>query len=143
MSAVTGSNYDIAIVGAGPVGSLCALVHGRKGYRVALLEASAKPTKRMAGEWLHPPAVRILKDIGIELDQQPRSTLGRGFVVLPEDDSDLIVLPYSDGVYSLACDHNLIVSGLRDAIENLPEIDFISPARVRSIEGKRVFFWEL
>ena len=140
MSAVTGSNYDIAIVGAGPVGSLCALVHGRKGYRVALLEASAKPTKRMAGEWLHPPAVRILKDIGIELDQQPRSTLGRGFVVLPEDDSDLIVLPYSDGVYSLACDHNLIVSGLRDAIENQPEIDFISPARVRSIEGKRVFF---
>ena len=133
-------DYDVVIVGAGPVGSLCAVAHARKGARVALLEANPKSSRRMAGEWLHPPAVRILRELGIELERQPRSTRGRGFVVLPEDGSDPIVLPYSDGSYGLSCEHEAIVSVLRDAVENESDVDFIHRARVRSVEDGRVVF---
>ena len=140
MNDATIGRYDVVIVGAGPVGSLCALAHARKGARVALLEANPNASKRMAGEWLHPPAVRMLREVGIRLDAQPRSTTGKGFVVFPEDGSEPILLPYVDGAHGLACEHAVIVSSLRDAIENEPGVDFIPHARVRSVEDERVTF---
>ena len=140
MSDATVRRYDVVIVGAGPVGSLCALAHARKGARVALLEANPDVSKRMAGEWLHPPAVRMLRELGIRLDAQPRSTTGKGFVVFPEDGSEPIELPYPEGLHGLACEHAAIVSNLREAIENEPGVDFIPHARVRSVEDERVTF---
>ena len=140
MSDATVRLYDVAIVGAGPVGSLCALAHARKGARVALLEANPEASKRMAGEWLHPLAVRMLRELGINLDTQPLSTAGKGFVVFPEDGSEPIELPYPGGLHGLACEHAAIVSNLRDAIENEPGVDFIPYARVRAVEDARVTF---
>ena len=140
MSGTTVRHYDVVIVGAGPVGSLCALAHARKGTRVALLEANPNASKRMAGEWLHPPAVRMLNEVGIRLDTQPLSTPGKGFVVFPEDGSEPIVLPYPEGLHGLACEHATIVSNLREAIEHEPGVDFIPHARVRSVEDERVTF---
>ena len=140
MSDTNLGRYDVVIVGAGPVGSLCALAHARKGARVALLEANPNASKRMAGEWLHPPAVRMLRDVGIRLDTQPRSTTGKGFVVFPEDGSEPIMLPYPEGLHGLACEHAAIVSNLREAIENEPGVDFIAYARVRTVEDERVTF---
>ncbi|MDE0657678.1 MAG: FAD-dependent oxidoreductase, partial [Acidimicrobiaceae bacterium] len=60
MASTESRRYDVAIVGAGPVGSLCALAHARNGYSVVVLEANPNTSKRLAGEWLHPPSVRIL-----------------------------------------------------------------------------------
>ena len=125
MSGGASKRYDVAVVGAGPVGSLCALAHARKGARVALLEANPKASGRLAGEWLHPPAVRILRDIGVEVDTLPRSSTGKGFVVFPEDGSEPIVLPYLGESRGLACDHAVLVSKLREAVENQTGVDFI------------------
>ncbi len=133
-------DYDVVIVGAGPVGSLCAIAFARKGARVALLEANPKSSRRMAGEWLHPPAVRILRGLGIELEEQPRSTRGRGFVVLPEDGSEPIVLPYANGSHGLSCEHEALVSTLREAAKSESDVAFIDRARVRSVENGRVAF---
>ena len=133
-------NYDVAIVGAGPAGSLCALAHARKGARVALLEANPKASRRLAGEWLHPPAVQILRDFGIAFDTQPGSTTGKGFVVFPEDGSDPIVLPYPHGSQGLACSHATLVSRLREAAENESGVDFLPHARVRGVDDGRVTF---
>ena len=132
--------YDVAIVGAGPVGSLCALAHARNGAQVALLEANVKAAGRLAGEWLHPPAARMLRDVGIDVDTLPNSTPGIGFVVFPEDGSEPIQLPCPDGSLGLACDHALLVSKLHEAIEDEAGIDFFSNARVSSIEGQTVRF---
>ena len=140
MNGAASLRYDVAVVGAGPVGSLCALAHVRNGARVALLEANPKASERLAGEWLHPPAVRILRDVGIEVDALPRSSAGRGFVVFPEDGSEPIVLPYLDGSEGLACDHAVLVSKLREAIENETGVDFISHARVNGVEDERLTY---
>ena len=140
MSGAARCRYDVAIVGAGPVGSFCALAHARKGARVALLEANPKASRRMAGEWLHPPAVQMLRDVGIGLDAMPGSTACKGFVVLPEDGSEPIVLPYPDGSHGVACEHAALVSRLREAARNEPGIDFIRDARVRAVEDERLVF---
>ena len=140
MSDAASRQYDVAIVGSGPVGSLCALAHARKGARVALLEANPKASERLAGEWLHPPGVRILREVGIELDGPPRSTEGKGFVVFPEDGSEAIVLQYVGDSQGLACEHSLLVSRLREAIGNKADIDFIPHARVNAVGDERLTF---
>jgi len=140
VSGASPRRYDVAIVGGGPVGSLCALAHARKGARVALLEANPEASKRLAGEWLHPPAVRLLREIGIALDTQPPTGAGNGFVVYPEDDSEPIILPYPDGAHGLACEHAVLVSHLHEAIEKESSIDFIFNAQVREIEDGRITF---
>ncbi|MCY4286619.1 MAG: FAD-dependent oxidoreductase [Thiotrichales bacterium] len=132
--------YDVAIVGAGPVGSVCALAHARRGAHVALLEANPKAAERMAGEWLHPPAVRILRDLGIDLDALPRSATGNGFVVFPEDGSKPITLPYPSGSQGLVCEHALLVSTLREAIEDEAAIDFVDRARVKEVQDQRLTY---
>ena len=140
MSGTASPRYDVAIVGAGPVGTLCALAYARNGARVALLEGNPKASGRLAGEWLHPPAVRTLRDMGIEVDGLPRSTEGKGFVVYPEDGSEAIVLPYGGDSRGLACDHSLLVSRLREAIGDEAAVDFISHARVKAVEEGRLAF---
>ena len=140
MSGAASRRYDVAIVGAGPVGSLCALAHARKGARVALLEANPKASARLAGEWLHPPGVRILHDFGIGLDTLPRSAAGKGFVVFPDDGSEPIVLPYMNGSQGLACEHALLVSKLREAVENEADVDFFTHARVNAVEDGRLTY---
>ncbi len=140
MSAAAGRPYDVAIVGAGPVGSLCALAHAREGARVALLEANPKASGRLAGEWLHPPAVKMLQEVGIDIDTLPGSAAGKGFVVFPEDGSEPIPLPYPDGSRGLACDHALLVSRLREAIGNEASVDFIPHARVNAVDDGRAVY---
>ena len=140
MSSAAPGRYDVAIVGAGPVGSLCALAHAQQGARVALLEANPKASRRLAGEWLHPPAVRMLQSVGIALDTQPRSTRGQGFAVFPEDGSEPIVLPYPDGAHGVACEHAALVARLHEAVANEPDIDFLLHARVTEVEDGRLGF---
>ena len=140
MSVATSPHYDVAVVGGGPVGSFCALAHARAGARVALLEANPKASRRLAGEWLHPPAVRMLRAVGLNLDDEPRSAPGKGFVVSPEDRSEPIVLPYPGGRVGVACEHAALVSALHKALENEPGVDYHANTRVRSVEDRRVGF---
>ena len=111
-----------------------------RALKVALLEANPKASERLAGEWLHPPAVRMLREVGINVDTLPRSTAGKGFVVFPEDDSEPIPLPYPDGSRGLACDHAVLVRSLRKAIGNKSDVDFIPHARVGAVEDGQVTY---
>ena len=123
MNSTDSRRYDVAIIGAGPVGSLCALAHARKGARVALFEANPNAQSGLKGEWMHPPALRMLQEVGIQFDTP--STLPKGFAVFPEDGSEPIPLPYSEGSHALVCPHESLILRLREAAINEPNVDFI------------------
>ena len=134
------SRYDVAIVGAGPVGSLCAIAHARRGYRVALFEANPSASERLAGEWLHPPAARILGDFGISVNADAHGNSGKGFAVFPDDGNEPIVLPYTGDSRGLVCEHATLVSRLREAAANEPGIDLRIHARVHTVEDERITY---
>lgn len=115
--------YDLAIIGAGPVGSLCALAHARKGAKVALFEANPEGNNALKGEWLHPPAARILQRVGVHFDTEVNPT--NGFVMFPEDGSEPIPIKYPEGSQGLVVPHETLVLRLREAVNNEPNIDLV------------------
>ena len=58
--------YDVAIAGAGPAGSACALRLARAGLQVCILERSAFPRTKVCGEYLNLGAVAQLRELGLE-----------------------------------------------------------------------------
>lgn len=57
---------DVAIVGAGPAGSACALQLARAGVDVCVLERSAFPRTKVCGEYLNLGALAQLRELGLE-----------------------------------------------------------------------------
>jgi lanosterol synthase len=131
---------DVAVIGAGPVGCTAALAHARAGARVWLLEANPDAANRLAGEWLHPRAVEILAELGIDLRSTSPFDSGRGFVVHPDDGSDPIELPYSDDRLGWSGEHRGLVDRLRKQASGHPGIHSLENVRVTRIEGQRLFF---
>ncbi len=141
MSARPRHHYDVAVVGAGPVGAVAALAHARRGARVVLFEANPRSALRLAGEWLHPPAIEALYRLGIDLPAAiPEHTIGQGFVVYPEDGSAPCLLPYSQGARGFSCEHRDLVEALRAAAIADPDVEYLASARVRRIEGQRLCY---
>jgi phytoene/squalene synthetase/2-polyprenyl-6-methoxyphenol hydroxylase-like FAD-dependent oxidoreductase len=134
------SSYDVVVVGAGPVGSVAAVAAARSGQRVLLLEANPDAAHRFAGEWLHPTGVAVLDRLRIGRLEGGEARTGYGFVVFPDDGSEPIELPYPAGHVALACEHARIVESVRERAISLPEVDYLSHARVTSIDGHRVTF---
>ncbi len=91
---------------------------------MALFEANASHGQYgLKGEWLHPPASRILQENGIRFNAQAHST--KGFVVFPEDGSQPIPLTYPEGSHGMVCPHETLVLSLQEAVKNEPNVDFI------------------
>src|SRR5262245_45462876 len=115
--------YDVAIIGAGPVGCVTALAFAREGASVLLLEANPRASQRLAGEWLHRPAVDILH----ELDAYPSGIThpkGGGFAVFPDDGSEPMVLPYHEASRGLSIEHAVLVEALRARCQSEQRIDY-------------------
>ena len=76
--------FDAVVVGAGPAGSVAALVLARAGGRVALVDRSAFPRDKACGDLIGPRGVRLLQDLGLRIPD-----FGRG--------SDMLVVGPSGG----------------------------------------------
>jgi squalene/oxidosqualene cyclase-like protein len=137
---MTQRSYDVAIIGAGPVGCVCALAHAQRGARVLLLEANPRACHRLAGEWLHPPAVDILHQVGAEDVVKARYCHGEGFMVFPEDGSESIELPYRPGSRGYSVEHSTLVARLRTCCLNQKGIEFVEPARATQIDGQELVY---
>ncbi len=57
---------DVIVVGAGPAGSVAALMLARAGARVCLLERESMPRPKLCGDTLNPGAVATLTGLGLE-----------------------------------------------------------------------------
>ncbi|MCP6760148.1 MAG: FAD-dependent monooxygenase [Fischerella sp. CENA71] len=135
---------DVAVIGAGPVGCITALAFAHSGYSVVLLEAHPKNDKRFAGEWLHPPAIKILQHFGVWSNLQAlEHSTGLGFVVFPDDGTEPIKLNYPDELIGFSCEHNKIVSTLRNTAAAHPNIQLILSAKVTHIEGQNLTFLDI
>lgn len=127
-------DFDVAVVGAGPIGAAAALAFARRGARVVVFEANPNASRRLAGEWLHPPGVQVLGRLGVDVASEAAgATPGRGFVVFPDDGSAPIVLPYPDGMTGVSLEHESLVSLVRGKAASHDLIDLRLGARVRAI----------
>jgi 2-polyprenyl-6-methoxyphenol hydroxylase-like FAD-dependent oxidoreductase len=135
------TRFDIAVVGAGPVGCVTALAFARRGASVLLLESRPNPGRRLAGEWIHPPGVEVFRELGLgALLEAAAHPPGRGFVVFPGDGSAPIVLNYPGGETAFTCEHHALVSALREAAAAHPHIRFRTHDRLSSIANQKLTF---
>ena len=61
-------NVDVAIVGAGPAGSILAAIVARRGVSVALIDRDEFPRDKLCGEFLSYDALPILGRLGVAFD---------------------------------------------------------------------------
>jgi menaquinone-9 beta-reductase len=59
--------FDAVVVGAGPAGSVAALVLARGGARVALADKAAFPRDKACGDLIGPRGVQVLADLGVSV----------------------------------------------------------------------------
>ena len=59
------NQFDVCIVGAGPAGSVAALLLARAGQRVALLDRAQFPRDKVCGDGITPRGARLLDQLGI------------------------------------------------------------------------------
>ncbi|MEM8865202.1 MAG: NAD(P)/FAD-dependent oxidoreductase [Planctomycetota bacterium] len=57
--------YDAVVIGAGPSGSVTALRLAKAGWRVAVIEKTAFPRRKVCGEYLSGTNWRLLRELGI------------------------------------------------------------------------------
>jgi menaquinone-9 beta-reductase len=64
---VTRQHFDAVVVGAGPAGSIAALVLARSGARVALTDKASFPRDKACGDLVGPRGVQLLADLGVDV----------------------------------------------------------------------------
>lgn len=60
------AEVDVAVVGAGPAGSVAACTAARRGLSVALIDRETFPRDKICGDGLGPGAVRVLRDLDLD-----------------------------------------------------------------------------
>jgi menaquinone-9 beta-reductase len=64
------NGMDVAVLGGGPAGLAAALALRQRGCRVGLYDAQRPPIDKACGEGLMPEAVRLLRGLGVALDER-------------------------------------------------------------------------
>src|SRR5205823_11767050 len=64
---MSGERFDAVVVGAGPAGSVAALVLARGGARVALADKASFPRDKACGDLVGPRGVQVLAELGVHV----------------------------------------------------------------------------
>ncbi|HEV3397258.1 MAG TPA: FAD-dependent oxidoreductase, partial [Xanthobacteraceae bacterium] len=62
----------VLVVGAGPVGMVCALALNRRGVAVTVCEQEPAPVRDQRAASIHPPTLELLDDLGVTRKIIPR-----------------------------------------------------------------------
>jgi menaquinone-9 beta-reductase len=90
---VSPRRFDVLVVGAGPAGSIAALVLARAGASVALLDKAQFPRDKACGDFIGPRGLQVLTDLGVP--EPPGLDVGDMVVVGPT--GRRVVLPCYNG----------------------------------------------
>lgn len=72
---------DVLIAGAGPAGSIAALVLARAGVRVQLVDRARFPRDKLCGDTINPGALAMLDRLGVSAGVRSRATPVTGMLV--------------------------------------------------------------
>ncbi|WP_052732603.1 NAD(P)/FAD-dependent oxidoreductase [Hymenobacter terrenus] len=86
------ANYDVAIIGAGPAGTACALALRHRGLRVALLDKAQFPRDKVCGDAVPGHALKALRQLDPSFAEglwqlQPLDAVRQSRLVAPNGDS--------------------------------------------------------
>jgi len=139
-SAVTPARtVDALVAGGGMAGASVAAALSAAGWEVLLVEPGLDPSKRLAGELIHPPGVSDLAALGFLAALEGAGTAPvLGFAVLPDAASRAFLLPYGEipGVErpGYAVDHAVLGPRLLALLEPLPAVTTWRGARVTGLD---------
>ena len=68
MSFARAAMFDAVVIGAGPGGSSTALLLARAGWKVALIEKSTFPRRKVCGEFISSASMPVLENCGVGKD---------------------------------------------------------------------------
>ena len=78
---VNHDGFDAVVVGAGPGGSIAALVLARAGARVALVDRSSFPRDKACGDLIGPRGVQALQELGVRIPDLGREATCSSWVL--------------------------------------------------------------
>lgn len=112
---------DVVIVGGGFAGMCAARALSRLGKEVLVLEARTGADPRFRGELMHPPAVDVLRELGLLGPLlADGGVMVDGFAVVLGEGKDLIELPYAEvggeGCKGFSMEHPKMVACFRREI---------------------------
>ena len=104
---------DVIIAGAGPAGSVAALVLARAGARVLLLDRETFPRDKLCGDTVNPGAVARLRALGLE--GGPLATARSLAGMRVSGPTTTVTAPYGDGQRALALTRRALDTWLLEA----------------------------
>lgn len=139
--------FDVAVVGAGPGGSVAALVLARAGARVALIDKSRFPRDKACGDLVGPRGVKVLQDLGIRDKVTGADTPSLGDMLFVGPTGRHVRLPASPGLTypgcALAIPRLALDEALRSCALDAGACEYTARARSPIAEGERLTGFEL
>jgi 3-(3-hydroxy-phenyl)propionate hydroxylase len=132
-------SHHVLIAGAGPVGLVSALVLGRAGVRVTVLEQSAQLNMDLRASTFHPPTLDMLAGLGLTdrlvaqgLVARYTQQRDRREGVVAEFDMQLLAGD-TDHPFRLQCEQWKLTQLIAEQLQQLPDVRLLFNTRVTSV----------
>lgn len=109
--------FDVVVCGAGPAGSIAAMVLARRGARVLLLDRARFPRPKLCGDTVNPGTLAVLRRLELTTTLPARSLRLDGMVVTGER-GVAVTCRYGSGAHALAIARQDLDAALMQAAVN-------------------------